>query len=305
MSETFKTAGAAMPTMGSMRIGIGLPAAVPGATGPIVGRWAEQAERQGFRSVSVIDRLVYDNLDPLVALGAAAARTERIELLTTVLNVGYRRNPTVLAKQLASVEQLSAGRLTAGLALGGWPEDYAASDVPLTKRGALFDATVAAIKRAWAGELTGAGGPMPALPHGRPGLLLGGLTPASFARAAREADGWVAPSFGFDTLVQGMTAVRKAWTKPGRPRVVVERYFCLGAGADRIAEHYLEHYYGKEYAGMALADTLTSRERLHEELGRLAEAGCDDVILLPCSGDLDQVSRLATALERVGYATAA
>src|SRR5256885_11742358 len=121
--------GPAMSTMDPMRIGIGLPAAVPGATGPVVGRWAEEAERQGFRSVSVLDRLVYDNLDPLVALGAAAARTERIELLTTVLNVGYRRNPVVLAKQLASVERLSGGRLTAGLALRGWAGGYAGTGV--------------------------------------------------------------------------------------------------------------------------------------------------------------------------------
>jgi hypothetical protein len=74
----------------------------------------------------VIDRLVYDNLDPLIALAAAAARTERVELATTVLSVGWRNNPVLVAKQLASVEQVSGGRLTAGLGLGGWPEDYAA-----------------------------------------------------------------------------------------------------------------------------------------------------------------------------------
>jgi hypothetical protein len=74
----------------------------------------------------VIDRLVYDNLDPLIALAAAAARTERVEVATTVLSVGWRNNPVLVAKQLASVEQVSGGRLTAGLGLGGWPEDYAA-----------------------------------------------------------------------------------------------------------------------------------------------------------------------------------
>ena len=104
-----------------MRIGIGLPAAVPDADVTVLGDWAATAEELRFCSLSVIDRLVYDNLDPLVALAAAAARTTRIELLTTVLNVGYRRNAVVLAKQLASVERLSGGRLTAGLGLGGWP----------------------------------------------------------------------------------------------------------------------------------------------------------------------------------------
>jgi alkanesulfonate monooxygenase SsuD/methylene tetrahydromethanopterin reductase-like flavin-dependent oxidoreductase (luciferase family) len=66
-----------------MRIGMGLPAAVPEADVTPLGEWAATAERLGFCSLGVIDRLVYDNLDPLVALAAAAARTERVELLTT------------------------------------------------------------------------------------------------------------------------------------------------------------------------------------------------------------------------------
>lgn len=70
-------------------------------------------------AVGVIDRLLYDNLEPLTALTAAAARTERVELFTTVLNGGWRANPLLLAKQLASVDPLSSGRLTAGLGLGG------------------------------------------------------------------------------------------------------------------------------------------------------------------------------------------
>lgn len=65
----------------------GPPAAVPEADATALGEWAATAERLGFCSLGVIDRLVYDNLDPLVALAAAAARTERVELLTTVLNV--------------------------------------------------------------------------------------------------------------------------------------------------------------------------------------------------------------------------
>lgn len=73
-----------------MRIGIGLPAAVPDADMTTIGAWAASAERRGFASVGVIDRLVYDNLDPLTALAAAAATTTRVELMTTVLNVNWR-----------------------------------------------------------------------------------------------------------------------------------------------------------------------------------------------------------------------
>jgi alkanesulfonate monooxygenase SsuD/methylene tetrahydromethanopterin reductase-like flavin-dependent oxidoreductase (luciferase family) len=141
-----------------MRIGIGLPAAVPGTDMTTLGHWAADSERAGFAAVGVIDRLVYDNLDPLTTLAVAAARTERVELLTTVLSVGWRNNPILLAKQIASVEQISGGRLTAGLGLGGWPEDFTASRVPLAGQAALWESTLTAMRQVWAGKVSGQGG---------------------------------------------------------------------------------------------------------------------------------------------------
>jgi alkanesulfonate monooxygenase SsuD/methylene tetrahydromethanopterin reductase-like flavin-dependent oxidoreductase (luciferase family) len=283
-----------------VRIGVGLPAAVPGTAATTVGEWAAHSERLGFRSVGVLDRLVYDNLDPLMALAAAAERTERVELLTTVLTVPYRQNAVVLAKQLASLDELSGGRLTTGLALGGWPEDFAASQVPVTGRGKTFEAMLATMRRVWSGEVEGAAGPMPALAAGRPGLLIGGLVAASFARVARLAEGWVAPFFGYDTLREGITGARRAWEeagRAGRPRIVAARYFCLGAAAKQVADEYLLHYYGREYFAAARADTSTGQEELEAELSRLAAAGCDDVVLFPCSGDLGQLDLLRRTSE--------
>jgi len=287
-----------------LRIGIGLPAAVPGTDAASIGRWAAESEERGFRSLGVIDRLVYDNLDPLVALAAAAARTERIELLTTVLNAGYRRNPVVLAKQIDSVERLSAGRLTVGLGMGGWPEDYAASDVAMTRRGAVFEATLATMREVWRGELAGASGPIPALPQGRPEVLLAGVVPAGFARAAALADGWVAPSFGLEILNEGVDAVRREWTRagrPGRPRIIVERYFCLGTCAAQTAESYVAHYYGAEYLPQVRPDVITDGDHLREEIHRLAEAGADDLVLFPCSGAPEQIGLLADALDETAW----
>ncbi|MYW05569.1 LLM class flavin-dependent oxidoreductase [Streptomyces sp. SID3343] len=286
-----------------MRIGIGLPSAVPGTPADATGRWAAAAEERGFRSVSVIDRLVYDNLDPLIALAAAAVCTERVELLTTVLNIGYRRDAVVLAKQIASVELLSGGRLTVGVALGGWPEDYAAGEVSLRGRGAAMESTLTTMRQVWAGEYSGASGPMPALPQGRPGLLLGGLVPAAHKRVATRAQGWVAPSFGWATLTEGADAIRREWraaSREGEPRVVVERYFCLGKDAEDDADHYLAHYYGPEYLPSVRADTLTTGQQVHDELGRLSAAGCDDVILFPCTGALEQLTGLADILDDMG-----
>jgi alkanesulfonate monooxygenase SsuD/methylene tetrahydromethanopterin reductase-like flavin-dependent oxidoreductase (luciferase family) len=272
--------------MSRMRVGIGLPAAVPDADMTLVGRWAAEAEQAGFASVGVIDRLVYDNLDPLTALAAAAGATSRIELVSTVVNVCWRDNAALLAKQLASVGRLSGGRLTAGLGMGGWPADYAASGVPLAGRGARFDAALGTLRDSWQ-----ASGPAPR-------VLLGGTVPAAFARAARElSDGWVAPLFGDALLEQGAAAVRDAWAqagRAGRPRIATGRYVALGADPDA----YLRHYYGDEFFPLARADTLTDAGTLRHALGRLEDAGCDDVVLFPCSGDLDQVEQFAEAVGR-------
>ena len=271
-----------------MRLGIGLPAAVPDADMQLIGRWASQAEAAGFGSVGVIDRLIYDNLDPLTALAAAAATTIRVELVTTVTNVCWRNNPRLLAKQLSSVVRLSGGRLTAGLGMGGWPADYSASGVPLAARGDLFDWALAALDQTWTAD------------GDRPRVLIGGTAARSFERAAAPGrDGWVAPLFGFELLQQGAGSLRRAWTRasrPGQPRIATGRYFSLGAGAATIADEYIHHYYGQAYFDAARGGTLTTVEQLRREVARLAAAGCDDVLLFPCSGELEQVALLAEAV---------
>jgi alkanesulfonate monooxygenase SsuD/methylene tetrahydromethanopterin reductase-like flavin-dependent oxidoreductase (luciferase family) len=282
-----------------MKIGIGLPAAVPDVDATTIATWAADAERAGFESVGVIDRLVYDNVEPLTALAAAAAATTRVELLTTVLNVGWRANPVLLAKQMASVDLLSGGRLTAGLGLGGWPEDFAASDVPTSGKGARLRHALATMRKAWDGTLTGQGGPMRRLPEGRPALLFGGLVPAAYHRAATEGQGWVAPLMGMQMLEDGATAVRNAWAQAGRdgePRIATGRYFSLGRDADAIADEYLRHYYGEAGLPIVRADTLTSPQQIREELDRLAGAGVTDLVLYPSSAHLDQVRLLAEAV---------
>jgi alkanesulfonate monooxygenase SsuD/methylene tetrahydromethanopterin reductase-like flavin-dependent oxidoreductase (luciferase family) len=287
-----------------MRIGIGLPAAVPGTDMTTLGQWAADSERASFAAVGVIDRLVYDNLDPLTALAAAAVRTERVELLTTVLTIGWRNNPILLAKQMASVEQISGGRLTAGLGLGGWPEDFIASQVPLGGQAALWESTLAAMRQVWAGKMSGQGGPMPELPEGRPALLFGGVVPAAHKRAAKHGHGWVAPLFGLSLLQDGAAAVRRAWAEAGRaeePRIVTGRYFSLGHDADAVADEYIRHYYGDEYFAAARADTLTSTEHLRTELAALQAAGTTDVVLYPASGEIEQVGLLADALREAGF----
>jgi alkanesulfonate monooxygenase SsuD/methylene tetrahydromethanopterin reductase-like flavin-dependent oxidoreductase (luciferase family) len=285
-----------------MRFGVGLPAAVPGAPPTAVSEWAVESERLGFDSVGVLDRLVYDNLDPIVALSAAAVTTENVELITTILGVPYRVNGVVLGKQLASLSRISQGRLTAGLALGGWPEDHAASPTPSGPLGVRFEEMLKTMGRVWNGEIEGASGPIPAWPAGRPKTLYGGMSRQAFARIGDDGDGWVAPFFGEQLLTEGIAEVHRVWRdagRRGRPRVVVERYFCLGSGASEAADEYLDHYYGPAFFEAARADTITTAEQLAIDSARLADMGCDDLILFPCTSDVGQVEMLAEAIARV------
>src|SRR5688500_12091989 len=110
-----------------MEVGIGLPSTIPGAGRDQLLEWARRAEARGFSSLGTIDRIVYGNYDPLIALAAAAAVTERIRVATTILIAPYRINGALVAKQAASLDRLSNGRLTLGVAVGGREDDYAAS----------------------------------------------------------------------------------------------------------------------------------------------------------------------------------
>ena len=94
-----------------MKVGIGLPGNVPGTKGEVILEWARRADAGPFSSLGTIDRLVYDNYDPLVVLSAAAGATSRVRLLTCVL-LAPLHNPGILAKQAASLDAVSSGRLT-------------------------------------------------------------------------------------------------------------------------------------------------------------------------------------------------
>src|SRR5512132_864426 len=110
-----------------MDIGIGLPNAVPRVDRAGIVEWARRAEQAGFSSLGTIDRIVYPNYESLIALAAAAAVTERIRLATDILIAPLRSNTALLAKQAATIDQLSRGRLVLGLAPGGRQDDYEVS----------------------------------------------------------------------------------------------------------------------------------------------------------------------------------
>src|SRR6185312_4253461 len=129
-----------------MDVGIGLPNAVPGTTGEQLTEWARRADGRGFSTLGTIDRIVYGNYEPLVALAAAAAVTERIGLTTSVLLGPLRGNAAAIAKQSLSVQALSGGRLTLGIGLGGRDDDYEVAGVETGSRGDELEAMLERIK---------------------------------------------------------------------------------------------------------------------------------------------------------------
>src|SRR5919199_1585802 len=142
-----------------MDVGIGLPNAVRGVDRAGIVDWAQRAEAAGFSSLGTIDRIVYENYEALVALAAAAAVTERIKLLTSVLLAPLRTNTALFAKQAASVDGLSEGRLVLGLAIGGREDDYELSGVDFSSRAQAFDRQLDDLRRFWDGDEVGPDAP--------------------------------------------------------------------------------------------------------------------------------------------------
>lgn len=282
-----------------MDIGVGLPSTVRGASGETLVEWAKTAEQAGFSTLATLGRLVYDSYDGLVALSAAAAVTSRVKLATAILLSPLHGNGAVLAKQAASLDRLSNGRLVLGMAAGSRPDDFRAADVPMKGRGAFLERQVTEARAIWAGERRGfAGGigPTPVRPGG-PEIMLGGHSPRAVERAARLADSWISGGGGVEMFAGGAAAFRAAWAAAGRteaPRVVALTYFSLGPHAEDLADRYISEYYGfaPPYAQIVLRGAAVGAARLKDTLARLEAAGCDEVLLTPCGDGLDQLKEL-------------
>lgn len=282
-----------------MDIGIGLPGTIAGVEGTALLDWARRAEARGFSTLGVIDRIVYGNYDPLTQLTAPAAVTERIRLTTSILIAPLHSNHALFAKQTASLDRVSGGRLVLALAVGVREDDYAESGLDFHRRGAEMDRLLERVTSVWRGESDPPIGPEPARPGG-PQIVLGGQAPAVMRRMAKYGVGWIAGGGGPDQFREGAAAAHAAWEAEGRsgaPRMLGLGYFSLGPGATDAAQAYLRDYYAfaGPYAERVAAGALTSPEQVAERLAGMREAGCDELILFPCRPEVEQVDLLADA----------
>jgi alkanesulfonate monooxygenase SsuD/methylene tetrahydromethanopterin reductase-like flavin-dependent oxidoreductase (luciferase family) len=286
-----------------MDIGIGLPNTVPGIEGRRLVDWARDAEQAGFSTLGTIGRLVYPNYEELIALSAAAAVTSRIRLTTGVLLAPLYANTALFAKQAASLDRLSGGRLVLGLGLGGRDDDYTASALPTSGKGRRLDQQLAEMKRIWSGEhygYAGAIGPEPVRPGG-PELILGGNAEATFRRVALLGDGWIMGGGTPDMFAQAGAQADQAWAeagRPGKPRKLSLAYFALGPEARGHADNYLLHYYNwlGDVARQIAAGAAVSAEMVKGYAAAFEAAGCDELIFVPTTASPDQVTLLAGAV---------
>jgi alkanesulfonate monooxygenase SsuD/methylene tetrahydromethanopterin reductase-like flavin-dependent oxidoreductase (luciferase family) len=289
--------------MEAMDIGIGLPNTVPGVEGRRLIDWASEAEEAGFSTLGTIGRLVYPNYEELIALSAAAAVTSRIRLTTSVLLAPLYANAALFAKQAASLDRLSGGRLVLGLGLGGREDDYTASALPTTGKGRRLDEQLTEMKRIWTGEhygYAGAIGPEP-VRRGGPELILGGAAEASFRRVALLGDGWIMGGGPPDMFAQAAAGVDQAWAeagRPGKPRKLSLAYFALGPEARDHADNYLLHYYNwlGDIARQIAAGAAVSTDMVKGYAAAFEAAGCDELIFIPTTASPDQVTLLASAV---------
>jgi alkanesulfonate monooxygenase SsuD/methylene tetrahydromethanopterin reductase-like flavin-dependent oxidoreductase (luciferase family) len=286
-----------------MDIGIGLPNTIPGVPGRLLVDWARRAEERGFSALGTIDRVAYPSYESLVALAAAAAVTDRIRLMTNIL-VAPTRNPILLAKEAASVDQISGGRLSLGLAVGGRRDDYVASERTWEDRGRRFDEDLEVIHGAWRGELVG-GCPEPPTPTPASGeripILIGGAVDAAIDRVVRWGAGWTAGGSAPDQVGPFAERVRRAWKdagKEGQPKIVALSYYAIEEDRTEESKANLLDYYGflGEWATKIAEGAPRGPDAVRNTVKRFEDAGVDELILDPTVPDLREVDFLADAV---------
>jgi alkanesulfonate monooxygenase SsuD/methylene tetrahydromethanopterin reductase-like flavin-dependent oxidoreductase (luciferase family) len=203
-----------------------------------------------------------------------------------------------LAKQVASIHKLSGGRMTLGIGLGGREDDYEIAGVEMGNRGKELDAMLERVKEVWEGDEMGPD-------HGTPPrVLVGGAVEASFERAARFGDGWIAGGSPPDQFGEQREQLEAAWSKAGRqgqPQNAGLAYYSMGERAEEEAQAYLTDYYawlGEETAGYIAGSAAKDAETAKQYVAAFEAAGCQELFFFPSSSDPRQVDLLADALDK-------
>lgn len=286
-----------------------MPAMEAGLARAILQRWAQNVDAGPYSSLAMGERIPFDNPDIVALLGACAAWTTRVRLAASIF-VPQLHDPALLAKQIATADVLSEGRIVAGFGSGAREEDYRAAGADWNRRrmGELAR-LVGVVKSVWAGNdpcegLSHRVGPLPLQPGGPP-VMAGVRLPKSVKAAAAWADGVFGLDLGpdVDRIDRYFSMVRTAWEDSGKPkpRLCISFWYALGADADRQLEAHLRRYFS--FYTRAQVDALLpitgfrgSPQRLKDLLKRIEDVGADEVLLVPTCIDPAEPERVAEIL---------
>ncbi|MEO3761339.1 LLM class flavin-dependent oxidoreductase [Mycobacterium sp. B14F4] len=288
-----------------------MPVMEPDLDAATLEAWARAIDDGPFSSLCWGERIAFDNPDSLTLLGALAAWTDRVRLVTTVV-VPQLHDPVMLAKGLATGDMLSGGRLTVGIGVGGRDEDYRAVSADTsaqTMRG--MAERVAVMKRIWAGEkVTESVVPVgpPPVQAGGPQLLVGTIGAKTVRSAADWAHGLAGITLDLDVDKQRelFEVARAAWAQEGKPapHLATSFWFAIGDGDDARAQ---VHRHLRRYMNWIPGDVVDAmapttgwaggEEDLLDVLRRFEAIGTDEVHLIPTSADVDQLRRVADVVK--------
>jgi alkanesulfonate monooxygenase SsuD/methylene tetrahydromethanopterin reductase-like flavin-dependent oxidoreductase (luciferase family) len=291
-----------------MKIGICLPYMKAGLTRDDYLAWFRAVDEGPFHSVCCGERVHGPTMDMRMVLAAAAVATSRV-LLSPTLYVLPMHNATRVAKEIASLDILSGGRMRqVSLGYGGREQDYEAVGARYQGRYARMDQQVEQMRRVWRGEeiVPGAGPIGPGMTGaGEPQLLAGAMGPKSIERCARWADGLYAWSFNSEQaeFTRAFAMADKAWERAARPAPPYRLggcWYTLADDGQRKLYDYIYEYMaiaGHEIATM-MAESVhrSSADGVRTALDNAEAAGCEEFFLVPATAEMAEIDRLADIL---------
>lgn len=275
--------------------------------------WCRRIDQGPFSSISCGERITGYTFEMRILLAAAAAVTERVRIVPS-LYVLPMHSAVWAAKEIATLDQLSNGRVDVVVGVGGREHDYMAVGAPFGKRHQRMDEQVVQMREIWAGKPPFEGcdevGPRP-LQAGGPALFAGAMGPKSIGRAAHWAKGLYGFAMnGEKTLTQYfMESAQAAWREAGRtevPYFIGGFWYSLADNAPARLKQYVFNYlkvFGDEQARvMAESMTRHNEAAIVDALNGMRELGVDELFLVPATADLAEVDRIESLLVRNGFA---
>lgn len=294
-----------------IRFGVLLPSFDPMQTGstPALVEAAQRAEELGFDAAWVGDHLwgYAPWLESTVALGAAAAVTERLTLGFSVMLLGLR-SPVWAAKQIQTIFALSGGRVVLGVGVGGeYPEEFEAAGVPVGRRGRRLDEALTVLPDLLLGRRVDYDGhtlavhanPLAPAMERLPPILVGGRGEVALRRTARFGDGWLPMWLSPEVLVERGARLRALAAESARPEPTITLLILVHVDdslerSRQVAAEHLARQYKLPLHVVERWAALGPRERVAERLRAYLDGGVSELILMALGGDqLTQYERLA------------